>query len=52
VKLIPTEKEAYSNNLYAGKILHDAGVPVAYKSVSETPCILWHLTDHYRTIPF
>lgn len=27
------KKEAYDANLYAGKILADHGVPVAYKSV-------------------
>ncbi len=29
------KKEAYDANLWAGKILSDHGVPVAYKSVSE-----------------
>lgn len=28
------KKEAYDANLWAGKILSDHGVPVAYKSVS------------------
>lgn len=28
------KKEAYEANLWAGKILSDHGVPVAYKSVS------------------
>jgi hypothetical protein len=31
------KKEAYEANLWAGKILAEHGVPVAYKSVSFAP---------------
>lgn len=30
------KKEAYEANLWAGKILSDHGVPLAYKSVSKS----------------
>jgi len=33
------KKEAYDANLWAGKVLSDHGVPVAYKSVSFPPKI-------------
>lgn len=33
------KKEAYDANLWAGKILAEHGVPVAYKSVSPIICI-------------
>jgi hypothetical protein len=46
------KQEAYNANLYAGKILAEHGVPVAYKSVSG---IIWVLPladlsqDHVET---
>ncbi len=48
------KKEAYEANLWAGKILAEHGVPVAYKSVSsacitEAVPLLTVFQDHFES---
>jgi ribosomal protein S26 len=44
------KQEAYEANLWAGKILSDHGVPLAYKSVSDCfICAVFYSFVQYRT---
>lgn len=43
------KKEAYEANVWAGKILSEHGVPVAYKSVSGTADICYYANIHRIT---